>query len=244
MPRYLSSSILTPLKSSKVIELENAMIRTENLSKSYDSTRTVALCGANVSIQRGEFVSITGPSGSGKSTLLNILAGLIKPSQGEVYFEDQALSTMKDMSLYRQKNIGYIFQEFYLYPNFSVIENVLLPLSFKMFLADQWKIRAFDILDYMGLGNKADQNVDTLSAGERQRVCISRAILCDPPLILADEPTGNLDTKNTSTIMELLTKINTEKKTTIIMVTHNLDLIPLSHRNLKIVDGIVCEKKI
>lgn len=217
------------------------IIHAVNLSKHYDETKTLALNRADLSIKTGEFLSITGPSGSGKSTLLNLIAGLTEPSEGEIFFKNQPLHKIKNLSLYRRKNIGYIFQDFYLYPQFSVIENILLPLSHQIFLPKKWRRKALDLLDYLDMDPKADHDVNFLSAGERQRVCIARAILCDPPLILADEPTGNLDTKNTEAIMNLLSKINDDIKASIVMVTHNLDIVSYAHRHLEIIDGVLHE---
>ena len=207
------------------------------VSKSFPEVKTQALKNVTMSIACGEFVVIRGASGSGKTTILNMLAGLIQPTSGETFFRNEPLSKIKDKSLFRRENIGFIFQDFYLYPGFTVLENVVLPISNKLFVNKKWIRKAQELLDYLAIGSKSKQSVNTLSAGERQRVCIARALLNDPKLILADEPTGCLDSKNTENILLLLRDIHKNKSTTIIMVTHDDYAAGYSQRQLKLVDG-------
>jgi len=220
-----------------VSEQKEILLEMRSASKLFPSINTQALKDVTLSIGAGEFVVIRGTSGSGKTTILNMLAGLIKPTSGEVLFKGKPLSTIKDKSLFRWNNIGFIFQDFYLYPGFTVLENVVLPVSNKLFVNKKWASKAQELLDYLAIGNKGKQNVNTLSAGERQRVCIARALLNEPKLILADEPTGCLDSKNTENMLLLLKDIHKNKSTTIVMVTHDDYVAGYSQRQLNLVDG-------
>jgi putative ABC transport system ATP-binding protein len=215
------------------------IVRTEGLSVLYPETHTQALNGVSLSVSPGEFVAIVGPSGSGKSTLLNVVAALIEPSQGDVFFNGTRLSNIRNKSLFRRHNIGFVFQDFYLYPRFTVIENVLLPLAHRIMVPAEWTAKARRILDYLGMSGKMTQRANTLSAGERQRVCMARALLAEPSLILADEPTGSLDTKNSEAILDILEQIHSEKGVTVIMVTHDTDAAARAKRVVEIIDGKV-----
>jgi ABC-type lipoprotein export system ATPase subunit len=217
------------------------IVRTENLSVLYPEMRTQALNGVSLSVAPGEFVAITGPSGSGKSTLLNAIAGLITPSQGEVFFKGTPLSEIRNKSLFRRQNIGFVFQDFYLYPRFTVLENVLLPLAHRLLVPGAWTERAKRILNDLSLSDKMTQRAHVLSAGERQRVCIARALLIEPSLLLADEPTGSLDTRNAAVILNILGQIHAEKGVTILMVTHDGGAAARAKRTVEIVDGRVRE---
>lgn len=216
-----------------------SIVRTANLTKVFPQSSVKALDDVNLTVISGEFVCIKGPSGSGKSTLLNTLAGLIDPTEGQVWIKGQALRDIRNKALFRRKNIGFIFQDFYLYPDFTVLENVLLPFTRSFAFDRKLSDKAGRILADIGMGGKLRQNVNTLSTGERQRTCIARAILHDPALILAEEPTGNLDSKNAVLILEILKKINAELKATILMVTHDEQVMHYAGRFIKIVDGKV-----
>jgi len=213
------------------------IFRVENVGKYYPSTQSNALREVSVNIPRGEFVGIKGPSGSGKSTLLYLLAGLFTPSSGTVYFNDQPLSKIRDKALYRRRYMGFVFQDFYLYPGFTAIENVIFPNLYQLFVGSNVREKAEKLLEELGIENKKNAPVETLSAGERQRVCIARALLNDPECILADEPTGNLDSANGQTILEMLKKINQVRRTTIILVTHEERVSQYVDRVIHIVDG-------
>ncbi|MFA5088598.1 MAG: ABC transporter ATP-binding protein [Candidatus Omnitrophota bacterium] len=214
-----------------------ALIRTEAVSKIFPQTSAHALEDVSLSIAAGEFVVVRGPSGSGKSTLLNILAGLIPATSGTVYFQGVPFSRLRNKARFRRENIGFVFQDFYLYPGFTVAENIVLPLANRLFAPRRALRKAQDLLAYLGMEKKIRQNVNTLSSGERQRVCIARAMLSDPPLILADEPTGCLDTANTDRILTLLQDINKNKGAAILMVTHDDHVAARAQRQIVIVDG-------
>ena len=217
----------------------DSIIRTRDLSKFYPNSKTNALRQAQVSIAGGEFVSITGPSGSGKTTFLNIIAGLIEPTQGEIFFRDLPYAEIKNKSLFRRKNIGFIFQDFYLYPGFTALENILIGRAHSLFTPRSWRTKAKELLSYLNMAAKAADNVNTLSTGERQRICIARALMHEPCIILADEPTGSLDTQNSKLITDILKAINAENGTTIIIATHDQHVAAYAHRNITIEDGLL-----
>ncbi len=217
--------------------IQKEIFRTVHLRKFYPQTQTSALHDVSVTIMKGEFVGIKGPSGSGKSTLLYHLAGLITPTSGEIYFYDQPLNSIKNKAMYRRDNLGFVFQDFYLYPHFTVLENILLPFLRQLIIPANLVKKAEMHLDYLLMAGKKNMPVEVLSAGERQRVCIARALLHDPQCILADEPTGNLDSKNARNILDLLQKINKERGTTILMVTHDEQVSQYAHRLVRMVDG-------
>jgi putative ABC transport system ATP-binding protein len=206
------------------------LVNGEGLWKTYklDSTEVHALRGLDISVDAGEFVSIMGPSGSGKSTLLNLIGGLDTPTQGDLYIGGKNISAMKDNELTRMRaeNIGYIFQTFNLLPALSVRDNVEFPMrnlngSKKMDKSSRIK-RAEECVEIVGLGPRMNYLPAKLSGGERQRVAIARALVNHPKFILADEPTGNLDSEATSNIIDLLHQVN-EEGTTVIMVTHDVE---------------------
>ena len=213
------------------------MFRTVNLRKYYPQTQSFALRDVSLTITRGEFVGVKGPSGSGKSTLLYLLAGLHAPTAGEIYFQEKPLKNIRNKALYRRKNIGFVFQDFYLYPGFTALENVLFPCLHRFIVPASIVKKAETQLEYLHMGAKKNVPVEVLSAGERQRVCIARALLNDPQCVLADEPTGNLDTENAENILGLLKKINQECGTTVILVTHDEKVSYYTHRLVHIVDG-------
>lgn len=213
------------------------LFRTVNLRKFYPQTQSFALHDVSLTVNKGEFVGIKGPSGSGKSTLLYLLAGLLTPTAGEIYFQDKSLENVKNKALYRRKNIGFVFQDFYLYPRFTVLENVLFPCLHQFIIPSATIKKAHAQLEYLHMYEKKDSPVENLSAGERQRVCIARALLCQPQCILADEPTGNLDSENAKNILGLLQKINQEHETTIVLVTHDEKVSHYAHRLVYVIDG-------
>jgi len=214
-----------------------SIFRTVNLRKFYPQTQSFALSDVSFTVARGEFVGIRGPSGSGKSTLLYLLAGLLTPSSGEIYFQEEPFELVKNKALYRRNNIGFVFQDFYLYPRFTVLENMLFPCLHQLFVPVSTIKKAERHLEYLHMREKKDLRVEVLSAGERQRVCIARALLYEPQCILADEPTGNLDSSNAKNILCLLQKINEEHKTTILLVTHDDIVSHYAHRIVHIIDG-------
>lgn len=210
-----------------------------SLCKYYPLTKSSALSDVSLVIEKGEFVGVKGPSGCGKSTLLYLLAGLLAPTSGEVYFQGNLLAQIKDKVGYRRNNIGFVFQDFYLYPGFTVLENVLFPGLYRGFVSRAMRKKAELLLAELHLGHKINTPAQVLSAGERQRACIARALLNDPQCILADEPTGNLDSNNGQVILEMLKKINTERQTTIVLVTHEERVCRYAHRLIHFIDGRV-----
>lgn len=221
------------------------LIKGEGLWKTYslDSTKVHALKGLNITVDEGEFVSIMGPSGSGKSTLLNLIGGLDTPTQGDLYIGTRKISSMKDSELtkMRAENIGYIFQTFNLLPALSVRENVEFPmrnLSGDKKLDKSSRIkRAEKCVELVSLGHRMNHFPSKLSGGERQRVAIARSLVNHPKFILADEPTGNLDSEATGNIIELLHQVNDEG-TTVIMVTHDVETTR-DTRVMHIKDGLI-----
>jgi ABC-type lipoprotein export system ATPase subunit len=216
---------------------EKELFRAVNLRKFYPQTQSFALRDVSLSVAKGEFVGIKGPSGSGKSTLLYLLAGLLVPTEGQIYFQGKPFEKIRNKARFRRKNIGFVFQDFYLYPRFTVLENMLFPCLHQFFVPSATIKKAVTHLEYLHMLGKKDLPVEVLSAGERQRVCIARALLYEPQCILADEPTGNLDSENAKNILGLLQKINNEHKTTVLLVTHDEKVSHYAHRIVNIIDG-------
>ena len=217
-----------------------AIIDLDDVRKIYQmgDTELEALSGSNVEIEEGEFVAIMGPSGSGKSTLMNMIGALDTPSSGEVNIGNEAISGLSedDLALLRSKKIGFIFQQFNLIPSMNATENVALPMLFRGKGKRERTERAENILEKVGLGDRLHHMPSELSGGQRQRVSIARSLANDPDIILADEPTGNLDSETGKNIMDLLTDLNEEGKT-IIMVTHDENDAEYADRIIEIVDG-------
>ena len=216
-------------------------IRFENVSKEFregERTRAV-LCDLNAHIARGEFVAMVGRSGSGKSTLLNLLAGLDVPTRGDIWIGDARISTMDDRArtLFRRDHLGFVFQFFNLIPTLSVRENVLLTAELNGWREKDALARANELLDAVGLLDRAQVFPDKLSGGEQQRVAIARALCADPALILADEPTGNLDADTGVKILDLLLRLTREQNKTLVMVTHSLDIAARADRVLRLDHG-------
>jgi len=202
-----------------------------------------ALAGVNLEISQGEFVSIAGPSGSGKSTLLNIIGGLDSPTKGNITVDGQDLSKASDseLSSYRNKKVGFVFQTFNLQPTYNALENVALPLVFAKVPLGKRNQIAKEALETVGLGDRVRHKPSELSGGERQRVGIARALVNNPKILLADEPTGNLDSKARERIMELLTELNKERGLTLLLVTHDLESARSADRMLHMRDGEITE---
>jgi putative ABC transport system ATP-binding protein len=212
-------------------------LEVRNLRKSYDDGRIEALRGVDLSIAAGEFLAISGASGSGKSTLLQLLGGLDTPTSGEVRFQNAALGTAIDLDSYRAHQVGFIFQAFYLLPTLRAIENVQVPMLAVAKGAHDRASRASALLCEMGLEHRLHQYPNELSAGERQRVAIARALANNPSILLADEPTGNLDSVNSARIIEMLIGIQQKHGMTLIVVTHENDIANAAPRHIRIRDG-------
>jgi len=219
----------------------DASVQAVDLGKRYGSgpVSTVALHNINFRVEKGEFVSIIGPSGSGKTTLLNLLGALDRPTTGKVLVDGTDISKLSNAELakVRNKKLGFVFQDFNLISRMSAGENVELPLLIEGVPWIERRRRAKNLLDRFGLGAKLDRNVNKLSGGERQRVAVARALANDPAIILADEPTGNLDTKNTEVMMEFMRQLNVEFGKTVVIITHNPDVATKAKRLISIRDG-------
>ena len=213
------------------------LLEVRDLKKSYDDGRIEALRGVSLSITAGEYVAISGPSGSGKSTLLQLLGGLDSPTSGQVLFQEALLGTHIDLDSYRSRHIGSVFQAFYLLPTLSALENVQVPMLAGGLPTHHRVERAQALLSEMGLDHRLHSYPNELSAGERQRVAIARALANAPEILLADEPTGNLDSVNSARIMEMLTGIQKKRGMTLIVITHENEIAQAAPRHIRIRDG-------
>ena len=219
------------------------ILKVENLRKEYGegNSKVIALDGVNLEIERGEFVAIVGPSGSGKSTLLHLLGGVDNPSSGKIFIDGNDISkySSKELALFRRRKVGLIYQFYNLIPNLTVRHNIELPLKL-----DKRKINdevLLDIVRKLGIENKLDSFPSELSGGQQQRVAIARSLIYSPSLVLADEPTGNLDRENSREIIEILKYFNRTLKQTIIVITHDESIALEAERVITIVDGKVVE---
>ena len=222
---------------------EEPLISLFDLVKEYDNGMVKALNGINLDIFKGEFVSIIGPSGSGKSTLLNMLGALDKPTSGKIYIDGIDLVKEKDLSDFRLEKIGFVFQLHNLIPNLSVFDNVQIPLLPTGLSNREMKKIANEIISAVGLEDKKKQKPNKLSGGQRQRVAIARALVNHPSIILADEPTGSLDSKTGEMILDLLMDMHELYNVTLIIVTHDNDIARLAERTIKIKDGQIIEDR-
>jgi putative ABC transport system ATP-binding protein len=218
------------------------MLKLHNLYKVYrtEEVETIALNGVNVEINQGDFVAIMGPSGCGKSTLLNIIGLLDNPTDGDYFFFDENVAGYSEQqrSLIRKRNVGFIFQNFNLIEELSVAENIELALLYHDMLKAERKKRVAETMDRMGIGHRAKHMPGQLSGGQQQRVAVARAVVGNQPLILADEPTGNLDSAHGQEVMEMLRSLN-EEGTTIVMVTHSATHADYARRTVNLFDGHV-----
>jgi putative ABC transport system ATP-binding protein len=216
-------------------------VRAINLSRRFEMGETVveALRGINLDVYRKQFVALVGPSGSGKSTFLNLVGGLDRPSEGELWVDGEELSASKEKALteHRRQRVGFVFQSFNLLPRLTALENVALPLMFVGVPERERLARARDLLDQVGLAERLEHRPTQLSGGEQQRVAIARALIGRPAIILADEPTGNLDTVTGAEIMDLLRRLNREQGVTLLLVTHDPEAASFADRVVQLRDG-------
>jgi ABC-type lipoprotein export system ATPase subunit len=217
--------------------MSSPLLDARGLVKMYDNGRVQALRGVDVTIDAGEYVAISGPSGSGKSTLLHMLGGLDSPTEGEVLFRGSPLGTAVDLDQYRSRQVGFIFQAFHLLPTLRAVENVQVAMLAISGRGNHRVERAVALLEEMGLKDRMRHYPSELSAGERQRVAIARALANDPTILLADEPTGNLDSVNSTHIMQLLCKIREQRGMTLVIVTHENAIACSAPRHIRIRDG-------
>ncbi len=213
------------------------IVEINNLVKSYENGHIKALNGIDLTIKEGEFVSIIGPSGSGKSTLLNMLGALDLPDSGSINVAGYDLLSNKKLNEFRAQKIGFVFQLHNLIPNLSVVENIEIPMFTSKLSNDEMRKRALDLLDIVSLKDKASQKPSKLSGGERQRVAIARALANNPSIILADEPTGSLDSKTSTKILKQLIDLHKTQNVTLIIVTHDMDVAKLADRTIEVLDG-------
>ena len=220
------------------------ILRVENLTKIYgkNSTKVIALDDVSFSVEKGEFIAIVGASGSGKSTLLHLIGGVDRPTKGKVFIDGKDIFSFNDdkLAIFRRRQVGLIYQFYNLIPILNVEENITLPLSLDNRQID--KERLNEMLKTLGLEKRRNHLPNELSGGQQQRTSIGRALITNPTIILADEPTGNLDSKSSDEIVALLKKTNKELKQTIIMITHNMEIAKIADRIIKIEDGKIVEE--
>ncbi len=219
------------------------ILETKDLRKLYGSgdTEVRALDGVNLSVEKGEFVAVVGTSGSGKSTLLHMLGGLDRPTSGSVTVDGKELFSLKDeeLTIFRRRKIGFIFQNYNLVPVLNVYENILLPIQLDGGQVD--RAHGDSIIETLGLESKLQNLPNNLSGGQQQRVAIARALAAKPAIILADEPTGNLDSKTSAEVLGLIKRTSAEFRQTVVMITHNNDIARLADRIVRIEDGKIVE---
>lgn len=220
------------------------IVRTENLKKYYnqESVPVKALDGVDITVSQGEFVAVVGTSGSGKSTLLNMLGGLDRPTEGKVYVDGKDISTLKDeeLTIFRRRKIGFVFQAYNLVPVLNVYENIVLPIWLDGENVDEEYVK--EIIGVLGLSDKQNSMPNQLSGGQQQRVAIARALAAKPSIILADEPTGNLDTATSQDVLGLLKTTGTRFHQTMVMITHNEAIAQMADRIIRIEDGRVVKR--
>jgi len=228
--------------------MSETVLKLENLSRTYDlgKRKVEALRNVNLQVKRGEFVSIMGPSGSGKTTMLNVLGCLDKPTEGKVLLDDVDVTQQPEKELYkiRRSKVGFVFQTFNLLPYLNARENVELPMECIGRPKSERSKRAKELLQTVNLSGREEHRPHRLSAGEQQRVAIARALANDPAIILADEPTGNLDANNKKEIVKLLANLNLTRGTTIIMVTHDIHVASHTERMILLCDGQITKEKL
>jgi putative ABC transport system ATP-binding protein len=219
--------------------MTDALLRAADLRKQYPDGQVRAVNGVSFAVMAGEYVAITGPSGCGKSTLLNLLGALDRPDAGEVYFRGEPLSKHADLDRFRARQIGFVFQSFFLLPTLTARENVQVPMFGGPLGAAERARKADELLALVGMGKRAGHRPVQLSVGERQRVALARALANDPALLLADEPTGNLDSDNAAHVLDLLTRLQRERGLTLVIVTHSPEVAERADRVVRMKDGLV-----
>jgi putative ABC transport system ATP-binding protein len=225
------------------MDSETPLIVAENVSRRYVDGNVLALDNVSVTVARNEYLAIVGPSGSGKSTLLNILGGLDQPTSGRVLFDGVELKSDREFDKLRSGSIGYVFQSFYLLPTLTAVENVQLPMFESPRSPHQRVDRAAKLLEIVGLSHRADHLPSRLSVGERQRVAIARSLANDPQVLLADEPTGNLDTHTGEEILELFQSLHRDHGKTLVVITHSDEIATRAQRIIEVRDGKICREE-
>src|SRR5262245_9222078 len=220
------------------------LLRADRLHKTYPDGKVHALNGVTLALAEGEYVAITGPSGCGKSTLLNVLGALDRPDSGEVFFQGEPLSQRRDLDRFRARQIGFVFQSFYLLPTLTARENVQVPMFEGPPRSARERVKKADeLLELVGMAKRAGHRPGKLSVGERQRVALARSLANDPQVLLADEPTGNLDSDNAANALDLLTAFQRDRGLTLVMVTHSPEVAERADRVIRMRDGRVVEDR-
>jgi len=219
--------------------MSESLLEVRGVRRRFDGGQVEALRGVSFAVRTGEFISIAGPSGCGKSTLLQLLGALDHPDEGEILFRGQSLRAMRDPGEFRAKNIGFIFQSFHLLPTLTALENVQMPMFEMPWPAGERRQRAESLLKDVGMDHRLHHLPQKLSGGERQRVAVARSLANEPAVLLADEPTGNLDSTNSTRIMELLSGIQAERGMTLIVVTHDAEIAACAPRTIRMRDGLI-----
>ncbi len=217
------------------------LLEIEGVRREFDDGHVLALRGVDLKIHEGEYVAIMGSSGSGKSTLLSLLGALDTPDAGEIRYRGQPLSRFPDLGQFRARHIGFVFQSFLLLPTLTALENVQVPMFEMGWPRQERQRRARELLEAVGMGHRLDHMPEKLSGGERQRVAIARSLANEPAILLADEPTGNLDSRNSAQIMELLRSVHHRRKNTMILVTHDPAVARTADRIVTMKDGLVSD---
>ena len=217
------------------------LLETRDLAKVYEGGRIEALRGVDLQVDAGEFIAIRGRSGSGKSTLLHLLGGLDTPSRGAVFHRGTSLAALPKLDAYRSRCVGFVFQAFHLLPAISVLDNVQIPMCECHIGRRERREKAAGLLKEVGLEDRMRQRPTELSAGERQRVAIARSLANDPEILLADEPTGNLDTESAAKVLDLLGSLQTGRRMTLVVVTHDPEVAERAQRVIQLSNGRICE---
>lgn len=216
---------------------KSIIIEAKNISKFYEDGQVKALDNLSLQVYSGEVLAIRGPSGSGKSTLLHLLGGLDSPTKGTVFFNEKPIQKVCRQRGFRVKNMGFVFQAFYLWQNLNVLENVMLPLMEISLNRKARLLRAREVVNDVGLTDKMKASVKVLSMGQRQRVAVARALVAGPSVIFADEPTGSLDSRNAENVLQLLRRVNRQRNVTVVMVTHENISKEYFDRQVQVLDG-------
>jgi ABC-type lipoprotein export system ATPase subunit len=230
-----------PPVSSATPAAPEVLLEIDGLRREFDDGHVLALRGVNLTIHEGEYLAIMGSSGSGKSTLLSLLGALDTPDGGEIRYRGQSLAQYPDLGQFRARHLGFIFQSFLLLPTLTALENVQVPMFEMPWPRAERQRRARELLEAVGMGHRLDHMPEKLSGGERQRVAIARSLANEPSILLADEPTGNLDSKNAKQIMDLLRSVHHRRKNTMILVTHDPAVAHTADRIVTMRDGLVID---
>jgi putative ABC transport system ATP-binding protein len=225
--------------SSPPASAQSPLLEVRDVHRDFDGGHVLALRGVSLTIRDGEFVAIIGSSGSGKSTLLSLLGTLDTADQGEILFKGEPITKLKDPAAFRSRNIGFIFQAFHLLPTLTALENVQVPMFEMGWPVGERQRKARELLQAVGMEHRLDHLPSKLSGGERQRVAIARSLANNPHILLADEPTGNLDSRNSQQIMELLKRVHAETNMTMVLVTHDMHVARTADRIITMRDGLV-----